>query len=78
MTEAPGVGWMGLFAILLFTLAAACDILGVPLLRTFSVAVTTPTPHAARRLLAVDPKAAKALANFNIGSCHFWTCRPLL
>jgi hypothetical protein len=38
------------------------DTLGVLLLRTFSVAVTTPAPYAARRLPAVDPNVAKALA----------------
>jgi hypothetical protein len=36
--------------------------MGVLLLRTFSVALITPAPHAARRLPAVDPNVAKALA----------------
>jgi hypothetical protein len=40
---------------------------GVLLLRTFSVAVTTTTPHAARRLPALDPNVAKALAIVTLG-----------
>jgi hypothetical protein len=38
------------------------DTLGVLLLRTFSVSVTTPAPHAAKRLPAVDPNVVKTLA----------------
>jgi hypothetical protein len=51
-------------------LAAAWDTLGV-LLRTFSVAVTTPAPHAARRLTAVDPNMAKVLAIVKLGQAIF-------
>jgi hypothetical protein len=44
------------------TVPAAGETLCVLLLWTFSVAMTTPVPHAARRLPAVDPNVAEALA----------------
>jgi hypothetical protein len=53
---------MGWFPIPKLTVAAAWDTLSVLLLRTFSVAATTPAPHAKRRLPAVDPNVVKALA----------------
>jgi hypothetical protein len=40
---------------------------GVLLLRTSSVAVTTSAPHEARKLPAVDPILAKALAIVTLG-----------
>jgi hypothetical protein len=65
--------WSSSFAFLTLqiTVAAAWDTLGVLLLRTFSVAVTTSAPHAARRLPAVDPNLAKALAILTLGQATF-------
>jgi hypothetical protein len=62
---------MGWLPILQLTVAAAWDTLGVLLLRTFSVVVTTPAPHAARRLPAVDRNVAKALAILTLGQANF-------
>jgi hypothetical protein len=62
---------MVLFPILQLTVAAAWDTVGVLLLRTFSVAVTTPAPHAARRLPAVDPNVAKVLAIVTLDQATF-------
>jgi hypothetical protein len=62
---------MGSFSILQLTVAAAWDTLGVLLLRTFSVSVTTSAPHAARRLPAVDPTVAKALAIVTLSQATF-------
>jgi hypothetical protein len=45
--------------------------LGVLLLRTFSVAVITPAPHAARRLPAVDPNVGNAPAIVTLGQDTF-------
>jgi hypothetical protein len=45
--------------------------MGVLLLRTFSVAVTTPASQASRRLSAVDPNVAKALAIVALGQTTF-------
>jgi hypothetical protein len=50
------------FPIFKLTVAAGLDALSVLLLQTFSVAVSTPAPQAAGRLLAVDTDATRALA----------------
>jgi hypothetical protein len=64
------VGW-GDSPSLNLTVATAWDTLGVLLLRTFSVAVTTPAPHEARRLPAVHPNVAKDLSNVMLGQATF-------
>jgi hypothetical protein len=45
--------------------------MSILLLRTFSVAVTTPALHAVRRLPAVDPNVAKALEIVTLGQATF-------
>jgi hypothetical protein len=52
-------------------ISAAWNNLGVLLLRTFSVAVTIPVPHAARKLPAVDPNVAETLAIITLGQTTF-------
>jgi hypothetical protein len=68
VTVAPVVGWMWCFEL---TAAAGWNALGVLLLQTFSVAVTTPVPQAAGRLSAVDPDVAKAFAIVALGQTTF-------
>jgi hypothetical protein len=62
---------MGLLPIFQLTVAAASDTIGVVLLRIFSVAMTTPSPRTTRRLPAVDPNVAEALAIVTLAQATF-------
>jgi hypothetical protein len=62
------------FLHLRLAVAAGWDPVGVFVLRTFSMAVTTPAPQAAGRLPGVDSDVGKALALVALGQTTF---RPI-